>query len=67
MWHCDNCGARFEEPDYIEECMEDYYGVGSMFMSRTYRTMAACPNCGSVDYVEEIDESLLDDEIEDEL
>jgi len=52
MYKCWNCGVRFEEPDYEEVCMEDLYGVGSMFQNRHYKLISTCPHCGS-DEIEE--------------
>ena len=60
MWRCDNCGAEFEEPAVEEICMEDYFGVGSLFRDRHYKNITVCPNCRS----EDIDE-FFDDEDDD--
>lgn len=46
MWKCPECGAIFEEPNYMEICWEDYCGVSSMFPDRHYGTVAECPECG---------------------
>lgn len=51
MYRC-SCGAMFAEPDYLEVCYEDYYGVSSMFPNRNYGTFAVCPECGSDDLEE---------------
>ena len=56
MCRCDNCGARFEEQDYVRVCWEDYFGVSSMFSNYNYGTIAECPNCGSEDIDEYDDE-----------
>lgn len=64
MYRCRSCGCRFEKPDYMEICWEDYYGVGSMFPNKNYGVVAECPNCGSDDICEtyEGDEEDDDDE-----
>ena len=64
MLRCDRCGEIFSEDDAGRKkvCMEDYYGVGSMFPDRHYKTFLICPNCGS----EEIDEYYECDEDEEE-
>jgi len=46
MYRCPECGRRFDYPDYLEVCIEDYCGVGSLFRDRHYGTFAACPYCG---------------------
>ena len=46
---------KFDYPDYMEVCLEDYYGVGSMFPNRNYGVIAQCPYCGDED-IEEFDE-----------
>ena len=62
MLRCNECGAIFEEPDYMEICLEDYNGVSDIFPDRHhYRTVANCPECGSAidpeyDYVDEEEE-----------
>ncbi len=61
MYKCPECGEIFEEPNYMEVCMEDFYGVGSMFPNRNYGTITQCPYCGEAintdyDYFYEEDE-----------
>lgn len=56
MCRCDNCGARFEEPELERVCWEDYYGVSSMFPNSNYGEIAVCPNCCSEDIYEEEEE-----------
>ena len=46
MYKCRECKRTFDYPDYVERCMEDYYGVSGMFPNRTYATFAECPYCG---------------------
>ena len=51
-YRCPDCGEIFDEPDYEEVCLEDYYGVASMFprSSRHYKTFISCPYCnGAID------------------
>lgn len=64
MYRCRECERVFDEPDYIERCAEDYYGVGSMFPDRHYEVFVECPYCGAPIYLEEdeIDEEDLYDE-----
>lgn len=52
MYHCENCDKYFIEPSSREACMEDEFGVGSMFDSRNYGNQPTCPHCGSTDFVE---------------
>lgn len=52
MYRCWNCGTKFEEPDKVERFAEDYFGVGSMFDSKSTITIQECPNCGSDDIEE---------------
>jgi len=61
MYKCPECKRTFEDPDYVERCMEDYYGVGGMFPNRTYAVFAECPYCGMPIDTEE-DEISEDDE-----
>ena len=49
MYRCLNCKQIFEYRDYIDVCLEDYYGVGNQFSNRNYGTIAVCPYCGSED------------------
>ena len=46
MYRCPECGAKFEQPEFETVCMEELYGVTSMFYDRHYRTFANCPKCG---------------------
>ena len=63
MYKCPECGEIFEEPDYETVCMEELYGVGSLFGDRHYKTFASCPECG-----ETIDDQydIYDEEEEDD-
>lgn len=49
MWTCERCGARFEEPDSVQYCKEDYNGVSDIFSRRTWASYNVCPECGSED------------------
>lgn len=50
MYKCPECGAIFEEPVYETVCLEELYGVGSMFRDQHYTTFANCPECdGAID------------------
>lgn len=62
MYRCWNCGCRFETPDYMEVCWEDYYGVGHEFFRKTYGVIPKCPNCDSDEIFETCPED--DDEYE---
>ncbi len=46
MYKCPECGEVFEEPNYMDYCLEEYNGVSSLFGDRHYATYASCPNCG---------------------
>ena len=63
MYKCPECGEIFETPDYETVCMEELYGVGSLFGDRHYKTFAICPECG-----ETIDDQydIYDEEEEDD-
>lgn len=65
MYKCWNCGLKFEEPCYEEVCLEDLYGVGSMFPDRHYTLLATCPRC-ELDDIEEYSDEEDIDEYEDE-
>lgn len=62
MWKCSECGAWFDEPDYMEVCCERECGVLSLFPDRHYTVVAVCPNCGDHDIHEEDYEE--DDDVE---
>jgi len=47
VWRCERCGEIFDEPEYVEECAESYYGVSSLFGNYNYISFAICPECGS--------------------
>lgn len=47
MYKCPECGEIFEDPEYETVCMEELYGVSSMFRDSHYKTFASCPHCGS--------------------
>lgn len=62
-YKCPECGAIFEEPNYVEEYWESYNGVSSWFDSRHTVTFAECPECGeSIDTeYDTYDEEDIDD------
>ena len=62
-YKCPECGAVIEEPEYETVCLEELYGVGSMFSNMHYRTLASCPNCGEAI---DIEYDTYDEEYEDE-
>lgn len=67
MLRCEVCGEVFEYNEVIleEVCLENYYGVGSMFGNHHYATLKKCPHCGSTaieDYYEDEDEEEEEDE-----
>ena len=41
MYRCPECRKTFEEPNFETVCMEDLYGVSSMFRDRHYKTFAS--------------------------
>lgn len=47
MWVCEECGARFDEPDSIRYNIDDYNGVSDLFGNWQYGHYDACPYCGS--------------------
>ena len=60
-YRCPECKEIFEDPDFIEICWEDEYGVSSMFRDRHYGVVAECPECGaSID----IEYDIYDEEYE---
>ena len=63
MLMCCDCGFVFDEDDAEskEICLEDEYGVSSLFHGRAYRDIMICPECGC----EELDD-YFEDEEEDE-
>lgn len=63
MYKCRECAELFEEPDYIEICYEDYYGVGSMFPDKHYGVFCECPYCG---HPIDIHEDCYDEDEEDD-
>jgi len=65
MYKCPECGEIFEEPNYMEVCWEDYYGVGSMFPNRNYGVISQCPHCGEA--INTDDDIYYEEEDEDEL
>lgn len=63
MYKCPECGTVFEEPVYETVCLEELYGVGSMFSDRHYGTFANCPECGEAI---DIEYDIYDEEYDDE-
>lgn len=55
IWKCADCGERFDEPD-VRERREDMNGEGAWFTWIEFR----CPECGSEDISEEIDDAEQD-------
>lgn len=55
MWYCYDCGEKFDEPEYYEECAEYDNGVAGAW------NVACCPCCGSEDIYMS---ALFDDEEE---
>lgn len=53
-FECCDCGEIFDEDDADSRriCLEEEYGVASMFPDRHYQDIMVCPHCGS----EELDE-----------
>ena len=63
MYKCEMCDSIFSDPDRERVCMEDYFGVGSMFPNRNYDYIYKCPYCGS----EEIDSYWEEKDLDEEL
>lgn len=63
MYYCNDCKETFEEPDRIEFCYEDEYGVSGWFQDRHFGYRYECPYCGSSDMEEDYEEH-EDEEIE---
>ena len=66
-YKCPECYEIFDEPDFVEICMEDYNGVSSMFPTRNYKTFAKCPYCNTTidvhyDYYDEDEQEEEEDE-----
>ena len=47
IYKCQACGAYFDEPYTVRICLEDEYGVGSLFHDRHYVDVECCPYCDS--------------------
>ena len=60
MYRCYECGAVFDEPDYVEICEEAEAGVASMFTNLHWATVSVCPECGAYGF-----EDVFEDEEED--
>lgn len=54
LYQCQDCKARFSEPDFLEEGYESYEFWGQRGRHMTY--LEVCPSCGS-ENIEEIRES----------
>lgn len=69
-YRCEECGNEFEKPDNKAIIFEDYYGVNSLFETRTKTNIDVCPNCHSENITElyecdncgEFDDELFDTE-----
>lgn len=59
MYKCNDCGAIFDEPKEVQECMGEFWGAPA------YDTFTYCPHCGSDDF-EEYDEDEEDEEDDEE-
>lgn len=61
MFKCMDCGAVFEEPRHVRECVGEFWGAPA------YDDFAYCPACGSDEYDDfDDEEDEEDDEEEDE-
>lgn len=56
FYRCRECGLIVSEDQLIVKkvCMENYYGVGSMFPDKHYQEMTWCPNCEDYSDFEEL-------------
>lgn len=61
-YKCLNCKKKFYQPHIIRTSYEDYYGVDTLFRSRTSLDLEVCPYCNDEE-LEEL-EDYDDDEIE---
>ena len=62
MFICNECDAMFNEPEFESVCMEEYNGVADLFPgSRTYKSFARCPECGSDDLEEHYCDEICED------
>ena len=52
MYCCRNCGSSFRELEDREICLEEEFGVSSLFSNRHYGSIGVCPSCGSSDWDE---------------
>ena len=59
-YRCLNCGAKFEHPHTIHTSYESYYGVSSLFGSKTPLDLDLCPSCDDED-LEEFDDDERDE------
>lgn len=62
MYRCADCGEIFDEPEYVQECIGEFWGMPA------FETWCRCPYCDSdaVDeYYEDEDED-DDEEIDEE-
>ena len=66
MFKCCDCGEIFNESEAEVKriCLEDEYGVSSMFTDRHYQDIITCPNCGSEELEVYYEEDEDDDETE---
>lgn len=65
-YKCHDCKEFFEDDEMETKtiCLENEYGVGSLFQSKHYSDVGCCPHCGSIEIDEQHDYDLMD-EIED--
>lgn len=51
-YYCPDCHTYFNKPEEREADMEDYYGVGGMFLDHHRGFISVCPECGSEEFNE---------------
>lgn len=58
MWHCNDCGANFDEPDIEEEKFKTEY-FGAIETTTSYTYFCPVPTCRSTD-VDKIGDVCID-------
>lgn len=66
MYQCKDCNEWFEEPKKETFAFEDYYGVSTLFQSRTLTIRSVCPACKSSN-IEELEKCDVCEEYTSEL
>ena len=63
IYYCKHCESFFHEDDLesTSVCLEDEYGVSSMFNGRTYEEIGCCPHCGDTEISEASDTEILEE------